>query len=145
MPVLQVAKLSETATLPCKGSAQSIGFDLFAAQSFSIGSKCRQLVKTGIAVTLPEGTYGRVAPRSGLALKHGIDIFGGVIDPDYRGDVGVILVNMGPVPFEVGVGDRIAQLILEKAEQHARVVQVPSLADLGVSARGNNGFGSTGV
>jgi dUTPase len=55
------------------------------------------------------------------------------------------LVNMGPVPFEVGVGDRIAQLILEKAEQHARVVQVPSLADLGVSARGNNGFGSTGV
>ena len=145
VPQLQFAKLTESATPPRKGSIHAAGYDLASAQNTVIEPKCRMLVKTGIAVAVPEGTYGRVAPRSGLALKHGIDVMAGVIDSDYRGDVGVVLVNLGSLPFEVKAGDRIAQLILERIEINASVEEKSSVEELGVSARGASGFGSTGV
>ena len=145
VPTLQYTKLTESATPPSKGSQSAAGYDLASAQKVTIESKCRMLVKTGLAISVPAGTYGRIAPRSGLALKHGIDVMAGVIDADYRGDVGVILVNMGSLPFEIKVGDRIAQLILEKIEINASVEEKASVEELGATARGAGGFGSTGV
>jgi deoxyuridine 5'-triphosphate nucleotidohydrolase len=99
------------------------------------------MLKTDIAIAVPLGTYGRVAPRSGLALKHGIDVGAGVIDEDYRGNVGVILFNHSDVDFIVAAGDRVAQLILEKIE----TPDVEVVDDLSETVRGGGGFGSTGV
>ncbi len=107
----------------------------------AIPPRGKALVPTAIALAIPEGYYGRVAPRSGLAHKHFIDVGAGVIDCDYRGPLGVILFNFGEAAFEVKRGDRIAQLILEKIGM-ATIRQVASLDD---TARGAGGFGSTGV
>jgi dUTP pyrophosphatase len=91
-------------------------------------------------VSVPPGTYGRIAPRSGLALKYFIDVGAGVVDSDYRGPLKVVLFNHGEVPFIVKIGDRIAQLICEKIE-YPELREVVSLKD---TLRGNGGFGSTG-
>ncbi len=106
-----------------------------------VPARGRVLLKTDIAIAVPSGTYGRVAPRSGLALKNGIDTGAGVIDEDYRGNVGVILFNHTDTDFAVAAGDRVAQLILE-AIQTPAVEVVDELED---TARGAGGFGSTGV
>jgi dUTP pyrophosphatase len=101
----------------------------------------RALVPTDLSIACPENTYARIAPRSGLALKHGIDTGAGVIDADYRGPVGVILFNFGDEEFVINPGDRIAQLILEQIVM-ADVVEVQELSQ---TVRGSGGFGSTGV
>lgn len=111
---LQVQLLSDKARAPTKGSAFAAGHDLYSARDVVIPARGRARVDTDISIAVPAGTYGRVAPRSGLAAKHGIDTMAGVIDADYRGQVGVILANLSEVEFEVKVGDRIAQLIVEK-------------------------------
>ena len=100
----------------------------------------RVLVHTGVAVAIPSGNYGRVAPRSGLAMKFGIAEMAGVIDSDYRGELGVILINHGGAPIEINHGDRIAQLIIEKYTP----VMVKVKKKLSASSRGGAGFGSTG-
>ena len=99
------------------------------------------IVQTDLAVAIPAGHYGRVAPRSGLAVKHFIDVGAGVIDSDYRGAVGVVLFNHSADDFHIKHGDRIAQLIIEKISTPA-VVEVD---DLDATERGAGGFGSTGV
>ena len=99
------------------------------------------MVKTDLSIACPPGTYARIAPRSGLAVKKGIDCGAGVVDADYRGNVGVVLFNFGTEDFVVEVGDRIAQLILEKINM-APVVEVEELTE---TERGAGGFGSTGV
>ncbi|RMD44616.1 hypothetical protein DV735_g529, partial [Chaetothyriales sp. CBS 134920] len=111
---LLVKLLSPQARAPTRGSAQSAGHDLYASQASTIPARGKALVSTGIAIACPPGTYGRVAPRSGLAAKHSIDTGAGVIDADYRGEVKVLLFNLGEVDFPVAVGDRIAQLVLER-------------------------------
>ena len=111
---LQVQLLSDNARAPTKGSAFAAGHDLYSARDIVIPARGRARVDTDISIAVPAGTYGRVAPRSGLAAKHGIDTMAGVIDADYRGQVGVILANLSEVDFEVKAGDRIAQLIVEK-------------------------------
>lgn len=98
-------------------------------------------MKTDIQIEVPEGHYGRVAPRSGLAWKNSIDVGAGVIDEDYRGNVGVILFNFSDVNFEIKKGDRIAQLICERIS-YPTVVEVDTLSE---TARGEGGFGSTGT
>ncbi len=138
---LPVKKLSLFATLPTRGSALAAGLDLYSAQQVVVPPHGKALIKTDISIALPAGTYGRVAPRSGLAAKHHIDVGAGVIDGDYRGNVGVILFNHSNNEFLVNVGDRIAQLILEKYEV-AEMIEVDSLQN---TDRGTNGFGSTGV
>ena len=146
VPTLRFKKLVAHAAAPTKGSAGAAGYDLAAAQDVRIESKCRMLVKTGISIAVPMGTYGRIAPRSGLALKNGIDVMAGVIDSDYRGDVGVVLVNLGSQPFEIKSGDRIAQLVLERIEHNATVEEVfeDELSN-DATVRGASGFGSTGM
>ncbi|PVH93228.1 dUTP diphosphatase, partial [Periconia macrospinosa] len=137
---LQVQLLSEHAKAPTKGSAFAAGHDLYSARDVVIPARGRARVDTDISIAVPAGTYGRVAPRSGLAAKHGIDTMAGVIDADYRGQVGVILANLSEQDFEIKVGDRIAQLIVEKIVM-PEVVVVEKLEE---SVRGAGGFGSTG-
>jgi dUTP pyrophosphatase len=140
MPPLLVKKLSESAVLPVRGSALAAGYDLSAAHDGTIPARGKALIKTDLAMAIPEGCYGRVAPRSGLAWKHSIDVGAGVIDADYRGNVGVILFNFSDKDFDVKAGDRIAQLILERIA----TPEVEEVEDLDASARGAGGFGSTG-
>mmetsp|Transcript_25499 Transcript_25499/g.41144 ORF Transcript_25499/g.41144 Transcript_25499/m.41144 type:complete len:224 (-) Transcript_25499:35-706(-) len=139
--MLQVAKLSEKAMVPTRGSPLSAGYDLYSAYDATVPAGGKALVKTDIAVKCPVGTYGRVAPRSGLAWKSHIDVGAGVIDADYRGNVGVVLFNHSKVDLPIKAGDRIAQLVLEKVCM-APIVEVPKLED---TERGAGGFGSTGM
>ena len=136
-----VKVLSDAATVPSRGTPGAAGYDLSSAESCVVPARGRALVKTDIAVAIPAGTYARVAPRSGLAFKHGIDVMAGVIDEDYRGAVGVILYNTSDVPFQISIGDRVAQLILEKIE----TPEVHVVDELDETDRGGAGFGSTGA
>ncbi|XP_048190229.1 deoxyuridine 5'-triphosphate nucleotidohydrolase, mitochondrial-like [Perognathus longimembris pacificus] len=129
-----------TATAPTRASVRAAGYDLYSAYDYTIPPMEKALVKTDIQIALPSGCYGRVAPRSGLATKHFIDVRAGVIDEDYRGNVGVILFNFGKEKFEVKKGDRIAQLICERIF-YPEIEEVQVLDD---TERGSGGFGSTG-
>ncbi|MES1914563.1 MAG: hypothetical protein MHM6MM_009695 [Cercozoa sp. M6MM] len=138
---LFVKRLSDAATLPVRGSAGAAGYDLAAAHDLVIPAGGKGIAKTDLAIALPEGTYGRVAPRSGLAWKKHIDVGAGVIDADYRGNVGVVLFNHSNEDFQVSKGDRVAQLILERCV----VCPVDEVEELPETTRGAGGFGSTGV
>ncbi len=140
-PALQVKLLSETAKAPTRGSEAAAGLDLYASEDNVVPPRGKALVKTGLQMRIPMGCYGRVAPRSGLALKKFIDVGAGVIDADYNGEVGVVLFNFSADEFVVKTGDRIAQLILERICM-APVVVVDAIDD---TQRGAGGFGSTGT
>lgn len=138
---LKIQLRSKDATVPTKGSAAAAGYDIYASQPCVIPAMGQGLVSTDISFTVPVGTYGRIAPRSGLAVKHGIQAGAGVIDRDYTGEIRIVLFNHSKKDFEVCKGDRVAQLILEKIVDDAEVVVVDSLEQ---SERGEGGFGSTG-
>ena len=114
---------------------------MYSTDKIIIPSTHRALVGTSVAILMPNGVYGRVAPRSGLAVKHGIQVGAGVIDPDYTGEVMVVLFNHGDKDFVVNKGDRIAQLILEKCD----TPKVEEIGFLEETDRGSGGFGSTGA
>ena len=118
-------------------------YDLRCVEPFRLEPGERAVVPTGVAVAVPEGAAGLVVPRSGLAAKHGISVVNGpgLIDPSYRGEVKVVLVNLGSEPYEGAAGDRIAQLLLV-AHAAPPVVEVTELVG---SERGDGGFGSSGV
>ena len=138
---LGIKKLCFDAIIPTRGSDRSVGYDLYSVVDTVVPCQAgNALVATGLAITLPPGCYGRVAPRSGLAVKHCINVGAGVIDPDYTGEVKVVLFNHGEKDFEVKKGDRIAQLVLEKCE-------TPLIEEISIvedTERGSGGFGSTG-
>jgi deoxyuridine 5'-triphosphate nucleotidohydrolase len=138
---LLVKKLSKEATLPVRGTDEAAGYDLCSVENVVLSPGERKLVSTGLAIKVPEGCYGRLAPRSGLAVKFGIHVGGGVVDRDYRGPVMLILHNLGDKPLEIKRGDRVAQLILEKI----RTPEVKEVEELDETKRGEKGFGSTGV
>jgi len=138
--VLRCVRLSPEAILPRRGSAQAAGYDLFSAHDCVVPARGKALVKTDIQVQLPEGCYGRVAPRSGLAWKQHIDVGAGVIDRDYRGNVGVVLFNHAAEELAVKQGDRVAQLILERCFYP----EIEEVAELEGTDRGAGGFGSSG-
>ncbi len=131
--------------LPGYATAQSAGMDLLAAVETEVvlAPGERRLIPSGIAIALPAGLEAQVRPRSGLALEHGITVLNapGTIDADYRGEIGVILINLGQEPFTIQRGERIAQLVIAAPAQ-ARWSVVEVLED---SARGAGGFGSTGT
>lgn len=139
-PVLRFAKLSEHATTPTRGSTKAAGYDLYSAYDYTIGPMDKAIVKTDIQIAVPHGCYGRVAPRSGLAVKHFIDVGAGVVDEDYRGNVGVVLFNFSKDSFDVKKGDRVAQLVCERI-CYPDLVEQKSLDE---TQRGAGGFGSTG-
>ena len=133
-------RLHAEARLPSRGSARAAGLDLCAVERVTLEAGARAAVRTGLAVAIPAGFYGRVAPRSGLAVRHGIDVLAGVVDSDYRGEILCALVNHGDAPFEIEPGARIAQLVIE-----AIATPEPAWAeDLEETQRGAGGFGSTG-
>jgi dUTP pyrophosphatase len=139
---LKVVRLSDRATLPSRGSTFSAGLDLYSTLSGVLQPLERVLIPLDIAIELPESTFGHVLSRSGLSVKHGIHVGAGVIDEDYRGNVSVLLYNLGNKPFEYNIGDRIAQLVIKKYES-VNVVE-GEYVNLKKSLRDQNGFGSTG-
>lgn len=140
---VQVKLALPTAVVPKRASCGAAGYDLCCAIPDVVKARGRQLIHTGVRVAIPPGRYGRIAPRSGLALKNGIDVGGGVIDSDYRGQVDVILFNHSDVDFKVAQGDRIAQLIIERCSEET--MEVVTAFDAEDTVRGSGGFGSTGV
>lgn len=137
-----VRRVDAALPLPAYARPDDAGLDLHAAESVTLAPGARALVPTGIALAIPPGFAGLVLPRSGLALRHGVTILNtpGLIDAGYRGEVKVLLVNLGDAPVALARGDRIAQLVVQRVE---RVTLAP-VAELPPSARGEGGFGSTG-
>jgi len=147
-PALQVFLLKPgLASLPAYATDGAAGLDLAAALDapLVIRSGAWEAVPTGLAIALPHAHEGQVRPRSGLAARHGVTVLNapGTIDEDYRGEVKVLLVNLGPADFTVQPGDRIAQLVVAPVVR-VRVVPVDDASALGDTARGAGGFGSTG-
>ena len=140
-PILEILKTSPNARIPTKGSADAAGYDLYSLNSYTILPHQIGVIDTGIATKFPPNTYGRVAGRSGLAINHSIDVKGGVIDPDYTGNIKIILHNFGDKPFQVQQHDRIAQLILEQYAS-SDIVLTESIRD---TQRSKQGFGSSGI
>lgn len=142
---INIKKLDERAIIPEYATAFSAGVDLHAVldEPVTIKPLERKLIKTGLAIALPEGYEAQVRPRSGLALKKGITVINtpGTIDADYRGEIGVILINLSSEDFVVNHGERIAQMVIARHET-ARFNQSEELSN---TARGSGGFGSTGV
>lgn len=140
--MLFVKRNTPNALLPQRQSTGAAGYDLASAVAVvDLQPGARICVSTGIALKIPQGYYGRVAPRSGLALKSGIQVGAGVIDSDYRGEVGVLLFNCGSEPVNLPAGSRIAQLIIERIS----IPVVIEVEDLDDTARNTGGFGSTGI
>jgi dUTP pyrophosphatase len=139
-PLPLPALLGEGAFFPEYASAGAAGADLRASEAVEIGPGARAAVATGVRLQIPPGHVGLVWPRSGLAVRHGIDTMAGVVDSDYRGEVRVVLVNHGDEPFRVAPGDRVAQILLQRVER-AAFAAVASIDD---TERGGGGFGSTG-
>lgn len=137
---LEFMRLDAAAKLPTRGSLYSAGLDLYAIEATMIPAHERASIRTGLAVSIPQGFYGRVAPRSGLAVRHGLDVLAGVIDSDYRGEIICALINHGDEAIRIEAGMRVAQLIIE-----AIVTPEPVWSeDLSRTERGHGGFGSTG-
>jgi deoxyuridine 5'-triphosphate nucleotidohydrolase len=137
---LKVVRRTDTAKLPTRGSELAAGLDLYADADILILPHQKAEIPTGISIGLPPGTYGRIAPRSGLAVRHAIDVHAGVVDPDYTGEVIGALQNHGDEPLQIKTGERFAQLIIEKCE----FVDVQEVNELPTTTRGAAGFGSTG-
>ncbi len=145
-PVVEILRLPHGADLPLPAyqSAGAAGLDLLAAVDapVTVPPLGRALVPTGLAVALPPGHEGQVRPRSGLAARHGVTVLNspGTVDEDYRGEIKVILINLGSEPFVVNRGDRIAQLVVAPVTR-AMLREVDTLDE---TVRGAGGFGSTG-
>ena len=105
---MKVKKLVDHAELPIRGSKHAAGYDIFSAEDKVVKAKDKALISSGISIAVPEGHYGRMAPRSGLAVKKFIDIGAGVIDPDYRGEIMILVFNFSNEDFEVKKGERVA-------------------------------------
>lgn len=138
--VLHFKRLDPRAVLPQRGSTLAAGLDVCSIEDVEIGPKQRAIAKTGLAVAIPAGFYGRIAPRSGLAAKKGLDVLSGVIDSDYRGEILCLLYNTGDEVINLPAGSKICQMIIEQ-------IITPDAAwvtELDETARGAGGFGSTG-
>jgi len=140
LDILRFKQLDPKAVLPTRGSSFAAGLDICSIEDVVIGPHQRATARTGLAVAIPHGFYGRVAPRSGLAAKQGLDVLAGVIDSDYRGELCCVLYNTGDAAIVLPAGSKICQLIIEKII----TPQATWVNDLDETARGAGGFGSTG-
>lgn len=138
--LLHVHRLTDTAKLPYKKHDEDAGFDLSSDEDFTIEPWSKYLVSSGICFTVPQGTYGQIAPRSGMSMK-GVFVNAGVIDRNYTGEVKILLFNMTSEPLAFKQGDRVAQLIVKKIENPKVVDCINGLQS---TDRGSGGFGSTG-
>lgn len=143
---LNFCKLSNNAIIPTRATPGSAGYDLYALEDYTVAVNSAfasnvQMVRTGVCVEIPSGYFGKIFPRSSLAVKHSIDVGAGVIDSDYRGEIKVVLFNHGNLNFHIKKGDRIAQLVIIPCLM-GNSTEVESMSD---TSRGEGGFGSTGV
>lgn len=137
---VKVKKLVPEAQLPKYGRPGDAGLDLYAAEDMSLAPGKHSLIKTGIAVSIPEGAVGLIWDRSGMAARHGLKTMAGVVDCTYRGEVGVVLMNLSQNSYEIKKGDRIAQMLV----QPVLATRVEEVTDLEETERGASGFGSSG-
>src|ERR1044071_9321710 len=140
LETLRFKQLDPRAVLPRRGSALAAGLDVYCIEELRIEPKQRVMARTGLAVAIPAGFYGRVAPRSGLAAKNGLDVLAGVIDSDYRGEIVCVLYNTSDEIIKLPAGSKICQLIIEQII----TPEATWALDLDETARGAGGFGSTG-
>ena len=139
--MLRFKRLTKNAVAPTRGSDDAIGYDLYASDS-KIAPACgKAIISTDLSFEIPQGHYGRIAPRSSMAWKKHTDVGAGVIDRDYTGAVGIVIFNHSQDDLVVNAGDRIAQLILEKAS----IFPLEEVTSIHETNRGGGGFGSTGV
>ncbi len=137
----KIVLLNSDSRYPTKSHVTDAGYDLFSTEDVSLKPFQRKVVKTGIKLSIPTGFYGRIAPRSGLAVKNGIDVLAGVIDSGYNGEIGVVLINTDKFEsVSLPKSSRIAQLIFEKCED----MNFETVLSLDISERDAGGFGSTG-
>ena len=137
----RIVLLNSDSRYPTKSHVTDAGYDLFSTEDVSLKPFQRKVVKTGIKLSIPTGFYGRIAPRSGLAVKNGIDVLAGVIDSGYNGEIGVVLINTDKFEsVSLPKSSRIAQLIFEKCED----MNFETVLSLDISERDAGGFGSTG-
>jgi dUTP pyrophosphatase len=137
---IKVKRLEKNAIIPTKPNNDDAGWDLYAIISRSLAPNQRVVYRTGISLEIPEGIVGLVWPRSGLSVKHGIDVLAGVIDSGYRGEIQVCLLNTSDIWVEIQEGERIAQILFQEIPK-IKLEEVTLLAN---SDRGENGFGSSG-
>ncbi len=141
---LEIKKLNPEAKLPeyQHGSGQDAGMDLYSVGTGVLDPGEYKSFATGIAIALPDGYMGKVCPRSGLAFEQGVTVLNaeGTIDPSYRGNIKIVLINHGSEPYQVNKGDRIAQLIIEQYQQ----IEWDLVEELDTTERGTGGFGHTG-
>lgn len=137
----QVVIRSENAVIPKRSSDGSAGYDLSSSEEKKIPAKSHSLVDTGLSLVFPKTHYARIAPRSGLAVKNGIDVGAGVIDSDYTGIIKIVIFNHSEEDFSIKIGDRIAQILLIPVS----TPNIEVIKEIPETARGENGFGSTGI
>jgi len=137
---LQIKKLDEEAIVPSKANSSDAGFDLYSTLDTIIKPDSRKVINTGISIAIPKGHAGLIWPRSGMAVKQGIDVFAGVVDSGYRGEVMVCLYNSSDSPVGITKGDRIAQILI----QPVPLMRIKEVDDLDDTSRGSGGFGSSG-
>jgi dUTP pyrophosphatase len=144
MSKIKIKKLNELAVIPTRGKdkeSRAAGYDLYSTENYILKPLERKCFQTGIAMSIPPGQYGRIAPRSGLARDHGIDTMAGVIDEDYTGEIGVILINLGTVDKEIKINDKIAQIIFENYNE----ATFDLVTELKNTARGIGAYGSSDI
>jgi dUTP pyrophosphatase len=139
---MKIKLIDKNSKIHTRGTDHAAGYDLYSLHDYYVYPHEKTMVKTGVIMEIPSGYYGRIEPRSGLALRHGIDVLAGIIDSDYRGELGVILYNTHKdQTFTIKSGDRIAQIIFEKYYKFDFEI----VDQLEETIRGSGGFGSTGV
>jgi dUTP pyrophosphatase len=138
---IKVQLLETKAKVPSRSNEYDAGFDLYSVVDTIIPPHTRKIVNTGIAIQMPEGLAGLIWPRSGLSVKHGLDVLAGVIDSGYRGEIMVCLYNTSNENVTINAGDRIAQIIFQEVPRVTMEVH----PTLGSSQRGSKGFGSSGI
>lgn len=134
-------KINDLAILPKRSSPLAAGLDLFSIENRTVNPNERVIIKTGLSAAIPPDHYGRIAPRSGLAVKYGLDVLAGVVDSDYRGEILICLINLGSDKVNINIGDKIAQLIIEKCS----FLEPTFVENLDNTERGEGKFGSTGL
>ena len=137
---IAIKKLTKSATVPTKNNTSDAGWDLYAVEDAVINSGDRTTIATGVAMAIPEGYVGLIWHRSGLAVKSGVDVFAGVIDSGYRGEIKVCLYNSSKEELKITTGDRIAQILFQEIPSFSLTI----VDSLDITERGGDGFGSSG-
>lgn len=138
--ILKIKKIYEDSIIPRYAHNYDAGLDLYSYESYLLKPLERITVKTGISMEIPQGYFGSIRDRSGLASKKGVHTLAGVVDSNYRGEIGIVIINLGNENLEINKGDKIAQILIQKVE----TPEIEEVNELNKSNRGERGFGSTG-